>query len=114
MQLKQGDIITHKNGSTQTVLEVIGQLVAISRTDPDEAIRLFTEKQILRAGWSFPKEQWEPKVGEEYYFIDGFGMISMELGDGGFLERARKSFLGIFRTKEEAQARLEEIKNLLK
>lgn len=58
-------------------------------------------------------EKWEPEISERYYYIDDSGEVEYGLWDAFSIDQGRRDFLGVYRTKEEAQARLEEIKRLL-
>lgn len=50
------------------------------------------------------KDEW-PKEGDKYWYIPGDGMIVDVLWDNDRLDNAIKSFLGVYRTKEEAEAK---------
>lgn len=54
------------------------------------------------------KKRWMPRLGEEFFWIDGGGFI----GTGGNVNIMKdfRAFLGCYKTREEAQQMLEAIK----
>ncbi len=65
MTLKQGDIITHKDGSKRKILGVAGEAVFPSTpNDFHETDSVYTETELLKMGYTFPQEKWTPEVGE--------------------------------------------------
>lgn len=49
-----------------------------------------------------PKTEW--KDGDRYFFIDSTGNVFDSVWDNHSIDRARRDFLGIYRTQEEAEA----------
>ncbi len=59
-----------------------------------------------------PQEEWEPEMGEKYYYL------SLDKVNTGFyandrIDKKRKSFLGIYKSKEACQTAIDEIKRKL-
>lgn len=53
-----------------------------------------------------------PDFGEEYYYIDINGVVDWDNWEGSDLEKEMLAFGNIYKTKEEAQFKLEQIKVL--
>lgn len=62
-----------------------------------------------------PSKKWEPKDGEEYYYIDGEGEVRFTKYSLIFsYDRVHKEIGNCFQTREEAEAMAEKFKVLLK
>ena len=121
MTLKQGDIITHKDGSKQKILGVVGEVVFPSHEDEFTRAGAFhyTETELLEAGYTFPKEKWTPECGQDHFFAIyaphcGWRLQTTAWQGNSFDIARRDSFFGIFKTEAEAQARIALIEDKLK
>jgi len=114
MNLKIGQILTYKeNNATRKVLEVFTNTVVISsHTDHNISAGIYSFKEI-EEDYILPKEEWKPEYGNYYFFINASGLITQSTWMGDYTEQARKNFLGIYRTKEDAEKALKDIKNKL-
>ena len=66
--LKKGDIIS-KDGEKRKVLEVLGDIVFVSRNNNYlEVSNIYYLKSELQ-DWKVEGEDWKPKHFNEYYFI---------------------------------------------
>jgi hypothetical protein len=114
MKLKQGDIITNTDGNKAKILAVCGE--AVLRSDLnyfDEAHAWFTEKELIKDGWQFPKEEWVPKLREKYWGITHDGFVNSFMWDNDKTDNNIKNFLGIYPNEESAQQALQDIKRKL-
>ena len=69
--------------------------------------------------WDAEKKQvvdwkWEPKEGDDYYYIDNDGNIISDNWDEMPTDADRYNFGNCFRTEEEAEVMAEKVKKLLK
>lgn len=69
--------------------------------------------------WDAEKKQvvdwkWEPKEGDDYYYIDNDGDIWSDTWDECPIDDDRYDFGNCFKTKEEAEAAAERVKKALK
>lgn len=105
-------------GSTDTkkVLLVIEDCALLSHVDHhDDASGWRTFKEI-EENYDLPKEQWEPKSLEKCWIIDVTGIpkeITWFELDNKHCEKI-KDFLGVYKTRVEAEAAALKIKNLLR
>ena len=58
------------------------------------------------------EESWEPKYGDEVYTIKMTGEIDFFRWTNSRTDKKYMDFKNVFRTREQAEARLEAIKNL--
>ena len=91
------DKLVYTYPSDKALIAKINELV-------EEVNRLSGEKKA---------ERWEPAYGGQYWHIETSGYILEGVWLDDLTDHGRQDFLGIFRTKNEAQARLEKIKRLL-
>lgn len=62
-----------------------------------------------------PNKKWEPKDGEEYYFIDYDGSVQFTYFYYRYsVDKVRKEIGNCFQTREEAEVMAEKFKALLK
>lgn len=113
MKLKVNQIIKNKDGREAKVLEVLTNTVLLSDAfDQEKSACWYTVKELIENEYIITKEEWEPLFGETYWFIDSYvtncGTWLNDLVDNG-----RKNFLGIYKSKEDAEKALEEIKKKL-
>ena len=113
--LKQGDPIKDKNGRTCKVMEIFGELLFISFLDKYNHFGCTrTESQLKDAGYTWDTPAWEPKLEEKYWYIDDMGVnSSWSYWCNDDIDLNRRDFLGIYQTKELAEASLSEIRRKL-
>ena len=114
---KQGDIIQDKYG-TRKILVAIDNCYLVSSTDNfDETGEWITGYELDNVGYKLKESApWKPEKTERYFLIaDDYenGAISVECDTWANLKEDNYRFKtnNVFRTKEEAEARLKEILN---
>ena len=116
MKYKKGDIISGSYAQKK-VIEVIGELYFLSADSVfDRTGYCYTEIELDRVGYTLksrPKEDWIPKMHCEYWYIDG-DKIEKSHWEEDEIDLGRKEQLGIFKTEQEAQERLDKIKEFIK
>lgn len=111
MNLKINQVISHKDGSKRKVLEVFVNTILVSSSDMFDSVGgIYTQEGLIESGWIIPKEEWQPEKREKYWYINESGTVGESHWDGFELDKERKSFLGIYPSKEAAEKALEEIK----
>jgi hypothetical protein len=112
--LKQGDLIKDKYGDSRKVLGVCGEVVFISfSNDNNRQSSSFTEFQLKENGYTWDTPAWEPKMHDTYWYLNASGQLNGCEWDNDNFDRARRDFLGIYETKELAEAALLEIRRKL-
>jgi len=112
--LKQGDLIKDKNGVAYKVMEVLGQIFFISFSDNFNACRFHqTEEQLKNDGYTWDTPAWEPELEKDYYYITTTGRSDRQAWKNDTIDNDRKNYLGIYQTKELAEAALLEIRRKL-
>lgn len=78
--------------------------------------RLYIERIVSALLEEEPEEPWEPAEGERYWLVNA--NIDIEVRQtknfNNQFDKARKTLGNMFKTEEEAQAKLEEIKKIFK
>jgi len=114
--LKQGDLIRSDYGTTRIVMEVYGTVLHISRHEDHNRFDFTTDEETLKdKGFTWDTPAWEPSKGGLYWFITinmGIGIGSSFWGDDEY-DQFRRDFLGIYQTKELAEAAVLEIRRKL-
>ena len=59
------------------------------------------------------EDEW-PKVGGDYWFIDSDGDVWGSHWDGEVTDEYRQAFLGIYRTKEEAEKARDDVREFIR
>ena len=110
----KGAIIV-KGNERRKILGEAGEVRFVSSYENFEYLSSFicSCKELETAGWVEEAKSWEPKNGEGYYFIENHGSIEKDIWQCSFLDTRHRSFLGVFPTREAAEARLKEIKDKL-
>ena len=114
--LKKGDLIKGKFGTTHKVIEVLGEILFISPTDSFNTCWAHqTEEQLKENGFTWDTPAWEPEIDEMYWYItiSDSGAFSHRYWVNDRTDHARRDFLGIYQTKELAEAALLEIRRKL-
>lgn len=113
--MKTGQIIKHKGNTTDyKIIEIFGGLIAIMPVEDRVELIYWYTKSYIEEHFDIPVEVWSPAMREDYFFIGSDGSVNESYWDNHQTEKDCKDFLGVFKTREEAKARLEEIKRLLK
>ena len=58
-------------------------------------------------------EEW-PQEGDKYYYMDHYGDLQNDTWTHHKLDKERRDFLGTYRTKEEAQAVSDKVREFVK
>ena len=112
--LKQGDLIKSNNGKTFKVLGVGEGIVHLSYSDKHNGyLASFTESELKEDGYTWDTPAWEPLIGEKYCYINDLEETCESRWDDDTIDHARRDFLGIYQTKELAEAALLEIRRKL-
>ena len=115
--LKKGMIITDSNGLTCKILAVCDELYALSydnATDSDDRFKSwYTITQLKELGYTWDEPKWEPMEGKEYYFLKSDGSVESLLWNDDSFDKGVRDFLGIYRTAEECEAAIADIKKKL-
>jgi len=112
--LKQGDLVKDKYGYTRKVMENCGTVLHISTFDKHDKYHCTTDEKTLKElGYTWDTPAWEPEIGMMYWFIAGSSEATYIYWDNNKYDHARRDFLGIYQTKELAEAALLEIRRKL-
>lgn len=115
--IRKGDVLRHKNGIGDVmVLSVIDDLCAISIPNDFGVFLEWKTIGEIRALFDLPKEKWRPEDGEKYWCLtmENFGMYKECVwGKKRVFDEWNMSFGNCFRTREEAEAKAEEIRRVL-
>lgn len=113
--IKKGDIVVDgKDGAyPRKVITVIDGAIILEQHVYYSG-QIYTIEGLSDIGYYLQTPEWEPEIGAEYFFIGDGGNTINSMWDNISHDNNRKNFMGILKTREEAQARLEEIKKLLK
>ncbi len=114
MNLKIGQIIKHKRyEETRKVLEVLQNLVALSEPEDHESFWHWRSFKEIEENYILPEEEWKPGYDEMYWYINADGNVDYLYHINKDYCNGCKNFLGIYRTKEDAEKALKDIKNKL-
>lgn len=103
MKYKTGDILVGRLfGEERKVLGVCDDAVLIKNTT-----KVWDESEVDEE-FALKPSEWKPEWG--YYFIDSYGVVSESRWCGLDDDKFRLATKNCFRTREEAEARLSEIK----
>jgi hypothetical protein len=109
--IKQGDILTRKNGGTQKVLGICGEVYFMSEKNNYRRANGNVWTIIeLEEVFDLPKEKWVPDFKMEYWFITDQGEKDCATWVDDHIDRARLVFGNCFKTEEEYEAKLAKIK----
>ena len=120
MKYKTGDILVERDSLLRVkVLGVCGQVVFLSsKSDFDELAFSATEKRIdedYAIKFRHPADgkvsvEWNPESGDKYFFVTSFGKVEFLFWEDCTRGQFQLATKNCFRTREEAEARLSEIK----
>lgn len=114
--IRKGDVLRHKlSKDGHKVMAVTDGLVAMSYSDDHENLMAWYSDSQMKAAFDLPKEKWRPEEGKEYYYMLSNGKISNDIYAGDDMDWSVKLYeMGnCFRTREEAEAKAEEVRGLL-
>ena len=116
MTLKQGQVITHSlKMQKHTVLDVLSEIVFLSQhNNPNKVDFMATESELRDLGYTWDEKKFVPIMEQGFWFIDDEGDESFDTWEDSPHQRLRRDFLGIYETREKAQAALADIKRKLK
>ena len=120
MKYKINDIIINKDGDTIKVLGTFREYYIITYRNSDKASEmLWTQEKIDELGYTLQEPKWTPKIDKLYYYVDIEPLgVYEEYWSEQKEDKNRLSLNLIFphtpEGKKQAEARLEEVINLLK
>lgn len=65
--------------------------------------------EIIKSEEKKKEERWVPEKNKIYWFFSDWGKINYEFWQGDSSDKFRQKLFGVFKTKEEAQVRLNQI-----
>jgi hypothetical protein len=117
MKYKKGDILVKYDGTEMKILTVIDDVAYLTSIGEGTGV-IFTmaDREIDLLGYTLksrPKEDWTPRMLEEYWFVSNIG-ATYDTWENAMEDKQRKEALGVYKTKEEAQKVFDDIKEFLK
>ena len=115
-KLKPGDLIKDSQRRSREVLGVCGTIVHISLLGNRDRYGYTTDEATLKEnGYTWDTPAWEPEIGQTYWYIyiNDRGAVNDSSWTNDNVDQARRDFLGIYETKELAEASLLEIRRKL-
>ena len=119
MQIKKGEVLERKNGGDkQKVLGILDDdLFFLSQINKLESPSFYPyTKEGIEENFILPKEKWMPEVGAQYLTLD-LGVedgVVTSIWRSDTIDTARLDRNVVFKTKEEAIAAYEKVKEALK
>ena len=114
--LKQGDLIKDRHEHTSKVMGVCGKVVHLSYVEKHDKF-CFTsdEKTLKERGYTWDTPAWEPSINKKYWYlyINRHAMALSAYWANDEDDHKHRDFLGIYQTKELAEAALLEIRRKL-
>jgi len=116
MPITKGQILERRNGGKQKVLEVLGDLYFLSGVDDFENANGCWTIQEIEGYFIIPVEKFCPKRNESYWTIFNLSGICVSESSWNDTEydQARLAQGLVFQTEALAQAKLEEILEVLR
>lgn len=116
MNIKIGQILKGEGFvKNRKVLEVLPNVVILDFLDyagiPCKQIYTYAE---IEEHFELPKEEWEPKKEERYWYINNEGYIYSSIWENDSVDYERINFLGIYQTQELAEQAKEKILKAIK
>ena len=112
--LKQGDLIKNVEGKTCKILGVCGEVVHVSYAGVHNSCATTqTEEKLKEDGYTWDTPAWEPKINDLYWFITSDSNAAFASWNNYEVGNARRDFLGIYQSKELAEAALLETRRKL-
>lgn len=116
MNIKKGDVLKAKIGlAERTVLGVADDIYFLSLDSKENGLgEFFYTLEGLKETFELPEEKWVPKEGEMVYRIEDFmTILGADSYSQAFLDELT-SIGNVFKTEEEAEAKLAEVLAVLK
>lgn len=113
MKYKTGDILVGKGtGQERKVLGVCGLAVLISQYgDFKKASEDYYTEEEIDAYFTLKPSEWKPENSDDYYYVMSYGSVGKDSwSSSSDADKFRLATKNCFRTREEAEARLSEIK----
>ena len=112
--LKQGDLIKDEDGNTRKVLGVCGEVVFVSDgINYNDHSFTQTEEKLKERGYTWDTPAWEPELHKRYWYLHERGSAYEVTWLNDEIDNDCRDFLGIYQTKELAEAALLEIRRKL-
>jgi len=112
--LKQGDLIKNGMGMKCKILGVCGEVVFVSScVNHNRLESTGPEMELKEDGYTWDTPAWKPKLYDVYVYINAKGHVSDSIWYSNESDNYRKDFLGVYQTKELAEAALLEIRRKL-
>ena len=80
---------------------------------PTELKRVVDELYEREFGYTWDTPAWVPEKGGKYWFVTDSSIVDWAFWDDDEEDQSRKNFLGIYQTRELAEAALLEIRRAL-
>jgi hypothetical protein len=108
---KENDILIDKYSDKRKILGVCGEVYFISQENEFEyASSVATKKDLEDIGYKLLKEEFNPKEGDEYYYpYVCYNSSNKLFWKDDEYDIKRKATVGVYRTKEESDAKLKKI-----
>jgi hypothetical protein len=117
MKYHKNDILIDSIGRLRRVKATLEDLYFLSTVSKyDKFAFVSSEQDLDEEGYTLherTEEEWEPKDGDMYFYINVNGIICADDWDSSAWDVGTKNFLGIYKTKEQADQALVEIKKKL-
>lgn len=112
--IRKGDVLVRKTGEKQKVMDVLGGLYAMSSEHDHDSLQSWWDEKNLMKCFDLPKEKWRPSHKEKFFFIDSYTKVyENTMAKGNDLDMVLANIGNCFRTREEAEAKAEEVRALL-
>lgn len=115
--IRKGDVLRRKqDGNEHQVLATVEGLYAISQPAERGYVWMWFTEEKLTEEFDLPKEKWMPSDGEKYWCLtmENFGMYKEYVwGKKRVFDEWNMNFGNCFRTREEAEAKAQEIRRIL-
>ena len=113
----EGDVLFDSDGDEFKVLGRAGRMVwmySFGEVEADGVDISYTINELIEKGYKFygEKESWGDNT--KYWFVETDGMIEEGKWISDSIDIGRRDYGGIFRTKQEAQARADLIREYVK
>jgi len=94
-------------------MEVLQNLVALSEPEDHESFWHWRSFKEIEENYILPEEEWEPEQGETIWLITNLGEVDYSFWTNSNDFKKVTKFFGIYRTKQDAEKALKDIKNKL-
>ena len=114
--MKQGDILTNKEGGQRKILGICGEVFIMSGLGDFTIVTdiPWTKKELIRAGYEIPRKKFVPQDGKNAWYITIDGELGVSKSWNTSFDQALIDLGNCFETQEEAEKVAEEIKKIYK